>query len=254
MILNRLKKRWDYPVIRDNPRILVIIPCYNEEATVRELAEAVRQYADVCIVDDGSTDRTPEILKLIEGIYVITHKENTHIPTAIKDGMSYAVSERYDFAVTMDAGFSHDPKALPQFFQRTDYDIVIGSRTEKVGVPAYRKIISWLGAKVVNYGISESWFHFRGPGIKDTTSGFRMYSRGAMERIVSSHLQSKSFDFHMEALSIVFRTGGTIKEIPIKYAHSNTSFNLRVLRQAIAFGFHLLKTKGETGSEIDRPE
>ncbi len=107
---------------------------------------------------------------------------------------------------------------------------------------------------MVNFGISESWFHFRGSGIKDTTSGFRMYSKGAMERIVSSHLRSKSFDFHMEALSIVFRAGGTIKEIPIKYAYSNTSFNLRVLRHAIAFGFHLLKTKGKTGSEIDRPE
>lgn len=238
-------------MVRDNPKILVIIPCYNEEATVRQLAETVRQYADVCIVDDGSTDRTSEILKLIEGIHVITHKVNTHIPTAIKDGMSYAARKRYDFAVTMDAGFSHDPKALPHFFRQTDCDIVIGSRTEKVDVPLSRKIISWLGAKVVNYGISESWFDFRGPGIKDTTSGFRMYSKGAMERIGSSHLRSKSFDFHMEALSIIFRTGGTIKEIPIKYTYSNTSFNLRVLRHAIAFGFHLLKTKGKTCDNTD---
>ncbi|MHC4800014.1 MAG: glycosyltransferase family 2 protein [Planctomycetota bacterium] len=241
-------------MVRDNPRILVIIPCYNEEATVRELAETVRQYADVCIVDDGSTDRTSEILKRIDGIHVITHKKNTHIPTAIKDGMSYAVSNEYHFAVTMDAGFSHHPKALPQFFQQTDRDIIIGSRTEKVDVPLYRKIISWLGAKVVNYGISESWFDFRGPGIKDTTSGFRMYSKGAMERIVSSHLRSKSFDFHMEALSIVFRTGGTIKEIPIKYTYSNTSFNLRVFRQAIAFGYDLLKTKGKTRNNTDCPK
>lgn len=254
MISYGLKRKWDHFVDRDKTKIVVIIPCYNEEATVRELVETVRQYADVCIIDDGSTDRTPEILKLIEGIHVITHKVNTHIPTAIKDGMSYAVRKRYDFAVTMDAGFSHDPKALPGFFGQTSRDIVIGSRTEKVDVPLYRKIISWLGAKVVNYGISESWFDFSGPGIKDTTSGFRMYSKGAMKRIVSSNLRSKSFDFHMEALSIVFRAGGTIKEIPVKYAYSNTSFNLRVLRQAIAFGFDLLRTKGKTRNNSDRPK
>lgn len=231
-------------MLRENPRVLVIIPCYNEEATVKELAEGVRQQADVCIIDDGSTDRTPEILQEFDDIHVITHNKNTHIPTAIKDGMSYAVCKGYDFAVTMDAGFSHDPKALPQFLEQTDYDVIIGSRTKRVGVPLYRKIISWLGAKVVNYSISESWSDYKGLGIRDTTSGYRMYSRDAMKRIVSMDLRSKSFDFHMEALSIVIRSGGTIKEIPVKYTYSNTSFNLRVLKQAIAFGYYLMKTKG----------
>ena len=228
----------------DNLKVLLIIPCYNEEETIKELTETVRQYADTCIVDDGSNDRTPEILKKIEGIHVITHKKNTHIPTAIKDGMSYAIRKGYEFAITMDAGFSHDPKALPEFFNQTNYEIVIGSRAEKVGVPLYRKMISWLGAKVVNYGISKSWFDYKGPGIKDTTSGYRMYSKEAMKKIVYSDLRSKSFDFHMEALSIICRRGGKIKEIPIKYNYTNTSFNFRVLRQAIAFGYGLLKTKG----------
>ncbi len=69
---------------------LVIIPAYNEEKTIEEVILRARKYADVCVINDNSQDATPEILARINGIHVIHHEENTHLPGCILDGMKYA--------------------------------------------------------------------------------------------------------------------------------------------------------------------
>ena len=239
---------------------LVIIPAHNEEETIREVVTRALKHADVSVTDDGSRDRTPEILKGIQAecargdhphkLNVITHAKATHIPKGLQDGLKYGVEQGYDFMTTMDAGLSHDPDALPEFFgQEPIVDVVIGSRQVIENVPAYRRVVSRMAAKVVNYALTDSYFKFRGPGIRDCTSGFRRYSRRAAEKIAAAELVSKSFDFHMEALALCLRAGMQAKEIPITYVFSNSSFNGRVLRQAMKFGLHLLATKtAATGS------
>jgi dolichol-phosphate mannosyltransferase len=82
-----------------------------------------------------------------------------------------------------------------------------------------------------------------GPGIKDCTSGYRRYSQKACALIANARLQSKAFDFHMEALALCYRAGMNVAEIPIHYVFSNSSFNKKVLMQAIKFGLHLLASK-----------
>ena len=225
-------------------KVLVIIPCYNEEDTIKELAEEVKQYTDVCVIDDGSSDNTPEKLISVSGIHVITHDTNKNITASILDGMRYAIANNYDFTVTMDAGYSHNPNVLPSFFDYTNYDCVIGSRKKKIAVPIYRKLISWFASRVINYSISNSFLDFKGPGIADCTSGYRMYSNKAIKNILSKKLRSTSFAFHMEVLAITYNDGYKIKEIPIKYNYTNSSLSLSALNQAIKFGIHLLIQKG----------
>jgi len=233
---------------------LVVILAHNEEKTIYEVVARSLKYADVSVTDDGSRDNTASMLKTIQAecaekkypnkLNIITHPETTHIPKGIQDGLRFAAASRYDFIVTMDAGLSHDPDALPDFFNYDKkVDVVIGSRSNTQNVPEYRKAISAMAKMVVNYALSSSYFDLYGPGIKDCTSGYRRYSRQAAERIAQADLISKAFDFHMEALSLCYRAGMKVEEIPIHYVFSNSSFNNKVLKQAIKFGIYLVATK-----------
>lgn len=245
-IKNKVEKRKN--------KTLIIIPAHNEEQSIYDVVTGALKYADVSVTDDGSQDSTPEILKKIKeecqtgkhnySLHIITHEKATHIPKGLQDGFKYGVSKNYDFFITMDAGMSHNPEALPDFLRiNPAIDVVAGSRNEKVNVPLYRRIISRAAALVVNYALSPSFLHFKGPDLHDTTSGFRRYSRKVAEIISKAELKSKSFDFHMEALALSVRSGGVVAEIPITYEFSNSSFNLKVLKQAFRYALHLLRSK-----------
>jgi dolichol-phosphate mannosyltransferase len=239
---------------------LVVIPAHNEEGTIYEVVTSALRYADVSVTNDGSSDRTPEILKGIQKeclrghrcnrLNIITHQQATHIPKAIQDGIRYGVAQGYEYIVTMDAGLSHDPEALPSFFmQDPDIDVVIGSRERPENVPLYRKFLSLMGTFVVNYSLTRSYFRFYWPIIKDCTSGYRRYSFVAAKLIADTKLESKAFDFHMESLALCIRRGMKAKEIPIRYVFSNSSFNENVLKQAVLLGIHLIITKNSLSDE-----
>lgn len=227
---------------------LVVIPAYNEQETIEEVVRLTIRHSDVCVVDDGSKDSTPEILNKLktefgDRLHIIRHIKNTHIPGGIQDGMKLALEKDYKYTVTMDAGMSHDPDRLPDFFALKSFDLVIGQRAVTENVPIYRKLISWCAARVMNYCLSPSILNFWGPGIKDCTSGYRMYSKPAFERIAEHKLESIAFDFHMEALYLTYKNGGKVKELPIHYKFSNSSFNKKVFKQALAFAWKLFKKK-----------
>jgi len=229
-------------------KTLVVIPAYNEESTIEEVVRGAIKYADVSVTDDASKDKTPAILKSLQTefpnrLFVIRHDKNTHIPKGVQDGMKLAIEKGYDWVITMDAGLSHDSERLNDFINFEPCDLVIGSRKETVNVPFFRKVISFIAARVMNYCLSKGIFNILGPGIKDCTSGYRRYSKDAFTKIANYPLESIAFDFHMEALSVISLNGGSIKELPIKYIYSNSSFNSRVLKLAIQFAKKLLFRK-----------
>lgn len=229
-------------------KVLVVIPAYNEESTIEQVVREAIVYADVSVTDDASKDKTPEILQKLQKEFgkklnIIRHDKNTHIPKGIQDGFKFAIKSGYDTVITMDAGLSHDASYIPKFLSLNQYDLVIGSRTATTNVPLYRKLISWLAAKVMNYCLSKGILNLFGNRIKDCTSGYRAYSKRMVEIIANYPLESVAFDFHMEALSIVSRNDGKITELPITYVFSNSSFNKKVLKLAIQFAKKLLLRK-----------
>jgi len=214
-------------------RFLVVIPAYNEEATIEQVVTLSQKYADVCVVNDASSDSTPAILAALKGVHCIHHKKNTHIAGAILDGMRYALNAGYDFCITMDAGMSHDPDALPQFQRHTSADMVIGYRVKRVKVPVYRKALSF-GAKVlVNHSLGRNSLTQKRKGLRDVTSGYRMYSRKALRLLLATELESRSFDFHLEALACVYRCDMKIEEVPITYVFGNSSLRWKVVGDAL---------------------
>ena len=114
---------------------LIVIPAYNEEETIAEVVSRAKNYADVCVVNDDSRDATAEILSAIDGIHVIHHKRRTHIPGGILDGMEYATAREYDFAITMDAGLSHNPDEISVFMNHPYTDLTIGVRNGRTNAP-----------------------------------------------------------------------------------------------------------------------
>ena len=226
------------------PRVLVVIPAYNEQDTIEQVVRASQQFADVCVVDDASRDRTPQILAAIPGVRTIRHQANTHIPGAIRDGMRLAAEQGYDFCITMDAGMSHDPQAIPQFLAHADADLVIGYRETRVNVPWYRRLLSWVGTRLINFALSPRLALWGGR--RDLTSGYRMYSRRAFESLIDTPMVSRSFDFHLEAAALIYRRGMRISEVPITYVFSNSSLRWKVVAQAMRTWWYLCRRRGAT--------
>ncbi len=216
------------------PRVLVVVPAYNEADTIEELVRRTQPYADLCIVDDCSSDQTPQILARLEGIHVIRHHKNTHIAGAVLDGMRYALEAGYDYMVAMDAGLSHNPDELPRFIQAERADLVIGTRDSSGGEnkPLYRRFLSFSGSLLMNLILRDP--HRDGPSwIRDCTSGYRRYSRHAMEVLTTTPMKCRAFDFLLETMVVAVRSGCSVREVPISYKFTNSSLNPRIVLEAL---------------------
>jgi dolichol-phosphate mannosyltransferase len=224
-------------------KMVVIIPAYNEEKNIAEVIRRTLPYADICVVNDASRDRTEEIVKTFATVKCISHSQNTHIPQAVLDGMRYALDAGYDHMITMDAGLSHKPEELPVFIDAPDADLVSGCRVTRENTPLYRKILSRVGTLSINFALRPLGSTLPPARFHDVTSGYRRYSRRAAELLLSRKLKSRSFDFLSESFMIVYRNGLSISEVPISYAFSNSSLRPKVVGQSLAMLWDMLLTR-----------
>ncbi len=113
-------------------KCLVVIPTYNNEGTIAEVVAAVRRYADeVLVVNDGSTDRTPERIAALEGIRCISYPKNRGKGHALRLALQYAADEGFDYALTLDADGQHYAEDIPRFVERIEEipgSLLIGAR------------------------------------------------------------------------------------------------------------------------------
>lgn len=223
-----------------DPNTLVVIPAYNEAENIAEVVTRATAHAPVLVVNDGSKDRTGEIAAAMPRTTVINHARNTHIPGALLDGFKYALANGYDYVVTMDAGLSHDPGLLPSLIAQPEADLVLSYRPQPKNVPVYRRVLSRAAAHLVNAAIRRPRWKIWQAGYRDVTSGYRRYSRRAMQAVVDAPMVCKSFDFHLEALAVVSYAGLSIREFPITYVFSNSSLTRKVVGQAFRTWVRLL--------------
>src|SRR5208283_3475192 len=115
---------------------LVIVPTYNEKQNIINLAEkilALSAEIDVLVVDDNSPDGTgqlvDEAIKSQPRLHILHREAKLGLGTAYKAGFQYALQNKYDRAITMDADFSHNPKYIPTLIENNKtYSVSIGSR------------------------------------------------------------------------------------------------------------------------------
>lgn len=197
-----------------NPRILVIIPAYNEEATIGAVLDTLRDSVPdfaVVVVDDGSRDRTAECVVAHGHAQLLRLPFNLGIGGAMQTGYKYALRNGYDIAVQCDADGQHPVKDIPRLVaavQSGTADLIVGSRYVAPSAyrpSAFRRLGKSLLSRAVDLAI--------GGGITDTTSGFRAANR----QVIRTFARHYPDDYpEAEALVIVHMAGLKAAEIPVE--------------------------------------
>lgn len=189
--------------------IVVIIPTYNNAATLPHVVKEVRLYCThVIVVDDGSDDETPRILKNIEGIQVFTHNKNKGKGNALKTGLSQAIKQGFRYAITIDSDGQHYPKDISVFLaeiEQTPETLLVGARNLTAeNMP---------GKNTFANKFSNFWFRVE-TGIKldDTQSGYRLYP---LRMINSMKYCTSKYEFELEMLVFSAWKGVKVRNIPV---------------------------------------
>ena len=165
----------------DKLRRLALLPAYDEEETIARVVLLAQKHVDeVVVVDDGSDDMTGLIAERV-GAKVLSHKRNLGKGAAFSTGFRYARQSEADVVVTLDCDGQHNPDEIPSVVDpilKGEADIVIGSRRFSNGIPMYRRF----GGRFLDHltGVSVSG------AVVDAQSGFRAYSRKALERLTTA--------------------------------------------------------------------
>ncbi len=218
----------------------VLLPVYNEEATVDAVLDAVRRYfqGDILVVDDGSTDATVGALAERRDVTVITHPFNMGYGRALAEGFSVARARGCERVVTMDCDGQHEPAHIPQFLAVLDegWDIVSGSRY----LPASKElgIVVPGDRQRVNQRVTEEINRVTGWRLTDAFCGFKAYRLNALEGI---ELNEPGYGMPVEMWAKVYRAGLLVRELAVEriYCDHNRSFGDALDDPEHRFGYYM---------------
>jgi dolichol-phosphate mannosyltransferase len=202
--------------------VWVVIPTYNEADTIESIVRAVRERLPesrgILIVDDASPDGTGEIADRLaaelDEVEVLHRDAKRGLGPAYLAGFRDVLARGAAHVVQMDADFSHDPGDVPRLVEATrDADVAIGSRY----VPGGR-ILDWGSRRqaISRWG-SVYARTVLGLDVRDMTSGFKCWRRGALEGIDLDAIGSEGYAFQVEMTYRAVRAGFDVTEVPITF-------------------------------------
>ncbi len=196
--------------------LAVVIPAYNESATIRDVAtRALAQCKNVVIVDDGSTDSTADCIADLN-VRLIRHETNLRKAAALWSGVRAAIDAGADAVVTLDGDGQHRPEDIPALVRAAaehPNSIVIGSRLhQRDEIPSVR----FRANRIANFWIS--WA--AGYSIQDSQSGFRLYPTSLLRELNLNTGASRGFVFESEVLIEAAKRGtrSVAVDIPAIYS------------------------------------
>ncbi len=187
--------------INTTARALIVIPAYNEEATIEVLIESVLhlEATQLLVINDASSDNTASLLKEMQSKYsfkVIENDHNQGKAACLWSGFDYAMKEKFDVVVTMDGDGQHradDVPALLEAHQKYPQHLIIGARERNLKT---QPLARFLANRFANFWIS--WA--AGYGVQDSQSGFRLYPCMLLEKILDLKDKSEGFVFESEVI------------------------------------------------------
>jgi dolichyl-phosphate beta-glucosyltransferase len=230
------------------PHLSLIIPAYNEEQRLQESLPAVLEYLErqpytweLIVVDDGSRDRTAEVVqKLAAGrpnVRVLRNEPNRGKGYSIRRGMLEAQGA---YRLFSDADFSTPISEVEKYWKVIDegYDVVIGSRglAESELVVRQNPLRESMG-RVFNFLVQMLLI----PGIRDTQCGFKMFSARAAQSVFPRQTLD-GFSFDVEILYLAMQSGFRVKEVPIRWFNSPAT-KVSPLRDSAKMFVDLLKLR-----------
>ncbi|WP_309134369.1 glycosyltransferase family 2 protein [Cellulomonas sp.] len=193
-------------------RVLVVVPAWNEERSLPAVLDEIRTHlpgVDVLVVNDGSSDRTSAVARAA-GVPVLDLPFNLGVGGAMRAGFRYAVEERYDAVVQVDADGQHDPADVTRIVERLEeHDVVIGARFAGTGEYDVGGPRRW--AMQVLAGVLS---RLAGTRLTDTTSGFRAAGPRAV-RLFAVHYPAEYLGDTVESLVIAIRSGLSVGQIGV---------------------------------------
>lgn len=231
---------------------LVIIPTYNEKENVEKIIRKVfslNKEFDILIIEDNSPDGTAVIVKSLipefkDRLFIEERKGKLGLGTAYIHGFRWALQRNYQFVFEMDADFSHNPEDLMRLHDacaNKGADLAIGSRYIKginvVNWPMSRILISYFASIYVRI--------ITGMNVKDSTAGFKCYTRKVLEAIDLSDIRFIGYAFQIEMKFNAWKLGFNIVEVPIVFtdrAEGVSKMSKGIIKEAI-FGVITMKWK-----------
>ena len=202
--------------------LLVVLPTYNEVLNVETMLRALRAVvpdAHILVVDDDSPDGTAQSAQRcgeeLGQIAVLRREGKEGLGGAYRAGFAWGISQGFDSFVEIDCDFSHDPSALPSLVAASQHhDVVIGSRYVPGGrIPRWK-----LSRRLLSRGGNQYASVMLGLGVADSTAGYRVYSRTALEKIDFESVSADGYGFQIEMTYRARRGGASIVEVPISFS------------------------------------
>lgn len=203
-------------------RTLVVVPTYNEILNVAEMLRALRSAVPDChvlVVDDASPDGTAARARALGEelgqIEVLERNTKSGLGRAYRAGFAWGLAAGFDHFVEIDCDFSHDPLALPALLVAAgSHEVVIGSRYVPGGqIPRWtwsRRLLSRGGNQYASTAL--------GLKVADSTSGYRVYAKSALEKIDYESVKADGYGFQIEMTYRARRNGASIVEMPISFS------------------------------------
>jgi dolichol-phosphate mannosyltransferase len=200
---------------------LLLIPTFNEALNIRSLIAGIKftfPLLQILVIDDGSSDGTAEIVNELivsdSKIALLSRAEKTGLGNAYRAGFAWGMSKDFQYFIEMDADHSHRVEDLEKLLAQADkYDLTIGSRWIKggqiTGWAKHREILSRFGSRYSRVVL--------GLNVHDCTSGFRVFSRRALDCINLKDLESNGYGFQVETLYRAHQAGLKVGEVPITF-------------------------------------
>ena len=200
-------------------KYLVVIPTYNEKENIEKIIPEVlaqSQEIDVLVVDDTSPDKTYEIVRQIAKenprVHLLLRAKKEGLGKAYLAGFAWGLARQYNFFISMDADFSHQPKYLKNMVEaEPDIDVVTGSRYVDGG-----GVKGWGWKRQLN-SRGANFFTRKALGLKthDTTAGFKRYSRRFLESLNFKNFISSGYAFMVEMIMRAEQGKFNLSEFPI---------------------------------------
>ena len=205
-------------MVNKKKKILVFTATYNEKDNIEKLILSIKNtlpLSSIYIIDDNSPDGTSEIIKKlqtkIESLDLLVRDNKSGLDSAHKIAFEYAKKNNFNYLITMDADFSHDPMELGNFVKNlASSSFVLGSRYVDGGkcfMKGSRLIISYLGNKFIKIisGIKSNEF----------TTSYRGFNLDRLENFHLNSVHYKGYSFFMGTIFELYKNNIAIKEIPI---------------------------------------
>ncbi|PCJ24812.1 MAG: dolichyl-phosphate beta-D-mannosyltransferase [Flavobacteriales bacterium] len=231
---------------------IVIIPTYNEKENLEKMVRKVfslEKIFHILVVDDGSPDGTATIVKTLQTefpnqLHLEERSGKLGLGTAYIHGFKWSLKREYGYIYEMDCDFSHNPEDLIQLYNvcaNDGADLSIGSRY-KSGV----NVVNWpMGRVLMSYYASSYVRFITGMDIRDTTSGFKCYTRKVLETINLDAIKFKGYAFQIEMKFTAVKFGFNVVEVPIIFTdrqEGESKMSGGIFKEAI-FGVIQMKMK-----------